>query len=193
VRELAARGWDVAILARGQAGLDAAAGEVQAAGRRALPLQADVADEGGVEAAADRVETDLGPIGLWVNVAFSGYLEFLWDTSIAEFRRVSEVTYYGQVHGTRAALRHMRPRNRGVIINVGSAMAYRGIPLQAAYCGAKHAVKGFTEAVITELAHEKSRIKVCMVQLPGLNTPQFQLEPQQDGASPDAGAPDLPA
>jgi NAD(P)-dependent dehydrogenase (short-subunit alcohol dehydrogenase family) len=172
-RALAGRGWDVAIVARGRAGLDAAAADVEAAGRRALPVQADVADEAAVRSAADRVEAELGEIGLWANVAFAGYLEFLWDTTMEEFRRVTEVTYYGQVHGTMAALRHMRPRNRGVIINVGSAMAYRGIPLQAGYCGAKHAVKGFTESVITELAHEHSKVKICTVQLPGLNTPQF--------------------
>lgn len=173
VRALAARGWDVAILARGQSGLDGAAADVERAGRRSLPIQVDVAERDQVEAAADKVENELGPIGLWVNVAFVGYLEFFWDTTTEEYRRVTEVTYYGQVHGTWAALRHMRPRNRGVIVNVGSAMAFRGIPLQAAYCGAKHAVKGFTESVMTELAHEKSNVKLCMVQLPGLNTPQF--------------------
>jgi NAD(P)-dependent dehydrogenase (short-subunit alcohol dehydrogenase family) len=173
VRELAAQGWDVGILARGQAGLDGAAADVAAAGRSACPVQADVADPAAVDAAADQIAARLGPIGLWVNVAFAGYLEFFWDTTLEEFTRVTEVTYYGQVHGTRAALRQMRPADRGVIVNVGSAMAYRGIPLQAAYCGAKHAVKGFTESVMTELAHEKSRIKLCTVQLPGLNTPQF--------------------
>ncbi|MGE5289831.1 MAG: SDR family NAD(P)-dependent oxidoreductase [Micromonosporaceae bacterium] len=156
VRELAGRGWDVAIVARGQAGLDGAAADVEGAGGRALPVHADVADEAAVHAAAGRAEAELGPIELWVNAAFAGYLQFFWDTTADEFRRVTEATYYGQVHGTQAALRHMRPRNRGVIVNVGSAMAYRGIPLQAAYCGAKHAVKGFTESMMTELAHEKA-------------------------------------
>lgn len=173
VRELAARGWDVGILARGQAGLDGAAADVAEVGRKACPVGVDVADAAAVDAAADEVAARLGPIGLWVNVAFAGYLEFFRETTMDEFRRVTEVTYYGQVHGTRAALRHMRPADRGVIVNVGSAMAYRGIPLQAAYCGAKHAVKGFTESVMTELAHEKSRIRLCTVQLPGLNTTQF--------------------
>jgi short-subunit dehydrogenase len=119
------------------------------------------------------VETELGPIDAWVNVAFAGSLAFFWDTSVEEFRRMTEVTYYGQVNGTRAALHHMRPRNRGVVVNVGSAMAYRSIPLQSAYCGAKHAIKGFSESVMTELRHENSKVRVCMVQLPGLNTPQF--------------------
>src|SRR5579875_559281 len=173
VRELAERGYDVAILARGEAGLEGAADDVRKAGRRALPLAVDVADDEAVRRAAARVESDLGEIGLWVNVAFAGSLAFAWDTSMAEFRRMTEVTYYGQVHGTLAALERMRPRDRGGIINVGSAMAYRAIPLQAPYCGAKHAVKGFTESVMCELAHERSRVKLCMVQLPGLNTPQF--------------------
>ncbi len=173
VRQLATRGYDVAILARGGAGLDGAAGEVRSHGRRALPLAVDVADQAGVERAAQRVEAELGEIDVWVNVAFVGSLAFSWDTGMAEFRRITEVTYYGQVYGTLAALARMRPRDRGVIVNVGSAMAYRSIPLQAPYCGAKHAVKGFSESVMTELAHERSRVKVCMVQLPGLNTPQF--------------------
>ncbi len=174
VRELAARGYDVAILARGSAGLEGAASDVRKAGRRALPLAVDVADNDAVRQAAARVESDLGEISVWVNVAFAGSLAFAWDTSMEEFRRMTEVTYYGQVHGTLAALERMRPRDRGVIINVGSAMAYRSIPLQAPYCGAKHAVKGFTEAVMCELAHERSKIKLCMVQLPGLNTTQFR-------------------
>jgi NAD(P)-dependent dehydrogenase (short-subunit alcohol dehydrogenase family) len=173
VKELGSKGWDVAVLARGQAGLDGTCADVEEAGQRALGIPCDVTSAEEVMEAADRVESQLGPIGLWVNVAFVGYLQFFWDTAPEEYRRVTEVTYYGQVHGTWAALRHMRPRDRGVIVNVGSAMAYRGIPLQAAYCGAKHAVKGFTESVMTELAHEKSHVKLCMVQLPGLNTPQF--------------------
>jgi NAD(P)-dependent dehydrogenase (short-subunit alcohol dehydrogenase family) len=173
VVELARHGYDVAIIARGRAGLDGAADDVRSFGHRALPIAADVADEEAVLRAAARVEDELGPIDVWVNVAFAGSLAFFWDTSMAEYRRMTEVTYYGQVHGTRAALARMRPRNRGVVINVCSAMAYRSIPLQSAYCGAKHAVKGFTESVMCELAHEKSRVNVCMVQLPGLNTPQF--------------------
>jgi NAD(P)-dependent dehydrogenase (short-subunit alcohol dehydrogenase family) len=173
VRELARAGYDVAVLARGRAGLEGAVRDVEAEGRRGLAVPTDVADHTAVEEAAERVERELGEIEAWVNVAFAGSLAFFWDTSMEEFRRMTEVTYYGQVHGTRAALHRMRPRNRGVIVNVGSAMAYRSIPLQSAYCGAKHAVKGFTESVVTELAHEKSKVKVCMLELPGLNTPQF--------------------
>lgn len=173
VTELAGHGWDVAVLARGQAGLDGAVRDAQAAGGRGLGLQVDVADLAQVQAAADRVERELGAIELWVNVAFVGALRFFWDTSEELYRRITEVTYFGQVNGTRAALSHMRPRNRGVIVQVGSALAFRGIPLQSAYCGAKHAVKGFTESVIAELKHEKSAVKVCMVQLPAVNTVQF--------------------
>ncbi|WP_425550053.1 SDR family oxidoreductase [Actinomycetospora chlora] len=173
VRELADAGWDVAVVARGHAGLDAAVADVEQRGRRGLSAVADVADHEAVERAAAQVEAGLGEIDLWVNCAFAGSLAYFWDTTMDEFERMTEVTYYGQVHGTEVALRRMRPRNRGVIVNVGSAMAFRSIPLQSAYCGAKHAVKGFTESVMTELAHERSAVKVCMIQLPGLNTPQF--------------------
>jgi NAD(P)-dependent dehydrogenase (short-subunit alcohol dehydrogenase family) len=173
VRAFAASGYDVAVLARGQAGLEAATKDVRAAGGRGLGIPTDVADHNAVEQAAKTVEEDLGEIDVWVNVAFCGSLAYSWDTSVAEFRRMTEVTYFGQVNGTQAALRHMRPRNRGVIVNVGSALAYRSIPLQSAYCGAKHAVVGYTESVVTELASEKSKVKLCTVQLPGLNTPQF--------------------
>jgi NAD(P)-dependent dehydrogenase (short-subunit alcohol dehydrogenase family) len=173
VRELAARGWDVAILARGQAGLDATEAEARASGRRGLGIGTDVADLDAVRAAARRVEAELGPIELWVNVAFVGALRTFWDTEPDTFRRITDVTYFGQVHGTRVALELMRPRNRGVIVNVSSALAYRGIPLQSAYCGAKHAIKGFTESVITELRHERSNVRVCLATLPGVNTPQF--------------------
>lgn len=173
VREFARGGYDVAVLARGRAGLDGALADVRDAGRRGTTVPVDVADADAVERAAEQVEDELGEIDVWVNVAFAGSLAFFHDTSVEEFRRITEVTYLGQVHGTRAALDRMRPRNRGVIVNVGSAMAFRSIPLQAAYCGAKHAVKGFAESVITELAHERSKVALCMVQLPGLNTPQF--------------------
>jgi NAD(P)-dependent dehydrogenase (short-subunit alcohol dehydrogenase family) len=197
VKQLAQRGYDVAILARGEAGLAGAAGEVSAAGRHPLPIAVDVADHDAVERAATRVEAELGEIDVWVNVAFVGSLAFAWDTSIEEFRRMTEVTYFGQVHGTLAALRRMRPRNHGVIVNVGSAMAYRSIPLQSAYCGAKHAVKGFTESVMCELAHEKSNVKLCMVQLPGLNTPQFNWNlsrmPKHPMPVPPIFQPELPA
>ncbi|MCF6525646.1 SDR family oxidoreductase [Streptomyces sp. JJ36] len=173
VRELARQGYDVAVVARGRAGLDGAVRDAEELGARALALPADVTDHEALRAAAARTEEELGEIGLWVNNAFAGTLAFAWDTPMDEFRRVTEVTYYGQVHGTLTALERMRPRNRGVIVNVGSAMAFRAIPLQAAYCGAKHAVKGFTESVVAELRHEKSAVKLCQVQLPGLNTTQF--------------------
>jgi NAD(P)-dependent dehydrogenase (short-subunit alcohol dehydrogenase family) len=173
VREFAAHGYDVAVLARGRAGLDAAVRDVEGVGGRAVGLQTDVAVLPEVEAAADKVERDLGPIDVWVNVAFVGALRFFWDTDDETFRRITEVTYFGQVNGTRVALARMRPRDRGVIVQVGSALAFRGIPLQSAYCGAKHAMKGFTESVITELKHEGSKVRVCMVQLPGVNTTQF--------------------
>ena len=173
VREFAAHGYDVAILARGEAGLAAAAADVEASGGRALPIETDVAVLEQVEAAAARVESELGPIDVWVNVAFVGALRFFWDTDDAVYRRITDVTYFGFVNGTRVALSLMRPRNRGVVVQVGSALAHRGIPLQSAYCGAKHAIKGFTESVITELIHERSKVRVCMVDLPGVNTPQF--------------------
>ncbi len=173
VRELATHGWDVAVLARGEAGLDAAVRDVEQAGGRGLAVPTDVADLDQVRAAAQQVERDLGPIDLWVNDAFAGNLRYFWDTPPEEYQRITEVTYFGQVNGTRVALEHMRPRDKGVIVQIGSALGFRGIPLQSAYCGAKHAIKGFTESVITELKHSGSAVRVCMVQLPGVNTVQF--------------------
>jgi NAD(P)-dependent dehydrogenase (short-subunit alcohol dehydrogenase family) len=173
VREFARRGYDVAILARGAAGLKGAAEDVKETGHQALALPVDVADAEAVRQAAENIEAELGEISVWVNVAFTGSLAYFWDTSTEEFHRMTEVTYYGQVHGTLTALERMRPRDRGVIINVGSALAYRGIPLQSAYCGAKHAVVGFTESVRCELSHEKSKVRLCTVQLPAMDTPQF--------------------
>jgi NAD(P)-dependent dehydrogenase (short-subunit alcohol dehydrogenase family) len=173
VQEFAGHGYDVAILARGQAGLDGAVADAKAAGGRALGIIADVASKTEVEAAADRVERELGEIDVWVNVAFVGALRFSWDTDPEVFRRITEVTYYGQVNGTLAAVSRMRSRNRGVVVQIGSALALRGIPLQSAYCGAKHAIRGFTESVISELKHEGSKVRVSMVELPGVNTPQF--------------------
>jgi NAD(P)-dependent dehydrogenase (short-subunit alcohol dehydrogenase family) len=173
VREFAGHGYDVAILARGDAGLQAAAADVEGLGGRALPLGCDVSSLDEVEVAAKRVEAELGPIDVWVNVAFVGALRFFWDTSDALYRRITDVTYMGYVNGTRAALALMRGRDRGVVVQVGSALGQRGIPLQSAYCGAKHAIRGFTESVITELIHERSKVRVCMVDLPGVNTPQF--------------------
>ncbi len=173
VRELARAGYDVAVLARGRAGLDAAVADIERTGRRGLSVRTDVADPESVEAAADRVEEELGPISVWVNVAFAGSLAWFWETTAAEYQRMTDVTYHGQVNGTRAALRVMRARDRGAIVNVASAMSYRSIPLQSAYCGAKHATKGFTESVRTELRASGSRVTIGLVTLPGVNTTQF--------------------
>jgi NAD(P)-dependent dehydrogenase (short-subunit alcohol dehydrogenase family) len=173
VRELAARGWDVAVLARGQERLDDTVREVREAGRRGLGISLDVADHRAVDAAAERVEAELGPIDLWVNNAFTGAIAFFDDIAPEEYERITAVTYFGFVNGTRAALRRMTPRDRGTIIQVGSALAFRGIPLQAAYCGAKHAIKGFTESVRVELKHKGAQVQLCEVHMPGVNTPQF--------------------
>jgi NAD(P)-dependent dehydrogenase (short-subunit alcohol dehydrogenase family) len=172
-RRFAADGARIGLIARGRTGLEAAAREVEAAGGRALVLPCDVADPDQVEAAARSVEEAFGPIDIWVNDAMvTVYGEFL-DIEPVEFRRATEVTYHGMVWGTRSALKRMLPRDRGSIVQVCSAMSYRGIPLQSPYCGAKHACKGFTESVITELRHHKSNVRVSMIQLPGLNTTQF--------------------
>jgi len=186
VRELAEHGYDVAVLARGDAGLEGAVQDVVRAGGRGLAVPTDVADAEQVDAAADRVEAELGPVDVWVNVAFVGALAFFWDTSPEDYRRMTDVTYYGQVHGTRTALRLMRPRDRGSIVNVSSAMAYRSIPLQSAYCGAKHAVKGMTESVMTELEATGSKVRIGLVTLPGVNTTQFawNLDQMQDHPQP---------
>lgn len=173
VRALAARGTDVALIARGRAGLEAARREVEALGRRAVVIEADVADADAIEEAAARVEDELGPIDLWVNNAMTSVFSPIRETTAEEFRRVTEVTYLGYVYGTLSALRRMLPRDRGTIVFVGSALAYRGIPLQAAYCGAKHAIQGFFDSLRTELIHEESSVVVTMVQLPAVNTPQF--------------------
>ncbi len=167
------RGAAVGLLARGRDGLEGARADVEAAGGRALALPTDVADPGQVEAAAAAVEETLGPIDVWVNNAMVSVFSPVKETAAGEFRRVTEVTYLGYVHGTLAALRRMLPRDRGVIVQVGSALAYRAIPLQAAYCAAKHAVLGFTESLWCELLHDGSRVRVVMVQMPALNTPQF--------------------
>ena len=173
VREFARNGYDVAILARGQDGLDATRREVEHMGRRALAIPTDVADWSAVEAAADQIERELGPIDVWVNNAFAGIFARFLDVTPEEYERVTQVTYLGQVNGTRAALKRMLPRNRGKIVLVGSALAYRGIPLQSAYCGAKHAIQGLIDSLRSELLHGKSRVTITMVQLPGVNTPQF--------------------
>jgi len=173
VRELAARGWDVAVLARGLDGLAGAAHDVELTGRRALAVETDVADNAQVEAAAERVESELGPIELWVNNAMTGVFGEFLDAAPEDYERVTRVVYLGAVNGTRAALARMKPRDRGHIIQIGSALAHRGIPLQSAYCGAKHAIKGFTESVVTELLHDRSHVRVSQVDMPALNTVQF--------------------
>ncbi|MFC6087367.1 SDR family oxidoreductase [Sphaerisporangium aureirubrum] len=173
VRLLGEKGAKVALIARGETGLATAATEVGTLGGTAKVFPADVADQAQVEAAADAVEKELGPIDVWINVAFSSVFARFLDVEPAEFERTTAVTYLGYVWGTRAALRRMMPRNQGVVVQTGSALAYRGIPLQSAYCGAKHAIKGFTESIRTELLNEGSDVKITMVQLPAVNTPQF--------------------
>jgi NAD(P)-dependent dehydrogenase (short-subunit alcohol dehydrogenase family) len=169
----AAEGAKIGLIARGADGLEATRREVVAAGGEALAIQADVADADAVEDAAAQVEAAFGPIDTWINNAMTAVLGMVKDTPAEEFRRVMEVVYLGYVHGTLAALRRMQPRDRGTIVQVGSALAYRGIPLQASYCAGKHAIKGFTESLRAELIHDESAVKVTMVELPGLNTPQF--------------------
>lgn len=172
-RVCAARGDSVAVLARGRDRLEATEREIQDLGGRGLGLSVDVADAAAVEDAAASVERDLGPIDVWVNNAMVSVFAAFDDISPPDFERVTQVTYLGYVYGTMAALRRMRSRDAGVVVQVGSALAYRAIPLQSAYCGAKHAIEGFTESLRCELAHGKSGVRVTMVQLPALNTPQF--------------------
>jgi len=168
-----ARGATVGLIARGESGLASAAKEVERAGGRAVVLPLDVADPAQVSAAVDRMETEVGAIDVWVNVAFTSVFAPFDQISPEEFRRATEVTYLGYVYATQAVLPRMKARDRGVIVHVGSALAYRGIPLQTAYCGAKHAIQGFHEALRCELLHEKSNVHVTMVQMPAVNTPQF--------------------
>jgi NAD(P)-dependent dehydrogenase (short-subunit alcohol dehydrogenase family) len=167
------RGANVVLLARGVDGLRAAAKAVEDAGGTALEISTDVSDFQAVDAAAAMAETSFGPIDVWVNVAFTSVFAPFWEIKPEEFRRVTEVSYLGYVHGTMAALARMRPRNRGTIVQVGSALGYRAIPLQSAYCGAKHAINGFTESIRTELMHDHSKVKITVVQMPAVNTPQF--------------------
>jgi NAD(P)-dependent dehydrogenase (short-subunit alcohol dehydrogenase family) len=172
-RAFADRGAAVALLARGGEGLEAARREVEQRGARAVALPVDLADFDAVDAAAETAERELGPVDVWVNDAMASVLAPVWEVEPDEFRRATEVTYLGAVHGTMAALRRMRARDRGTIVQVGSALAYRAIPLQSAYCGSKHALRGFTDAVRCELMHERSGVHLTMVHLPALNTPQF--------------------
>jgi len=174
-KAFAARGDRVALLARGEEGLEAAAAEVREAGGEALAIPADVTQPRGLEQAADQVEQAFGPIDVWVNDAMATVFAPFKEIEPAEYRRSTEVTYLGCVWGTRAALGTMRPRDHGVIVQVGSALAFRGIPLQAPYCAAKHAIEGFSESLRTELMHEGSAVRVSMVHLPALNTPQFEV------------------
>jgi NAD(P)-dependent dehydrogenase (short-subunit alcohol dehydrogenase family) len=180
VRQLGDLSDRVALIARGEAGLAGAAADVEAHARQAatsgeaLVIPADVADYAAIDAAADRVEHELGPIDVWINVAFSSVFAPFMQIDPDDFRRTTDVTYLGYVYGTRAALARMLPRNRGTIVQVGSALAYRGIPLQSAYCGAKHAIQGFNESLRCELLHQGSRVRTTMVQLPAVNTPQFR-------------------
>lgn len=173
VRRFARDGAKIGLLARGLDGLEAARKEVEQAGGQAVILQADVANSEQVEAAAETVEREFGPIDIWVNNAMVSVFAPLKKITAEEFRRVTEVTYLGVVHGTMSALKRMLPRDRGVIVQIGSALAYRSIPLQSAYCGAKHAIHGFTDSLRCELLHERSKIHLTMVQLPAVNTPQF--------------------
>lgn len=166
-------GYNVGLIARGRDGLDGARRDVESAGGHALVLPADVADPGEVFRAADRIAGEWGNIDVWVNDAMATIFSPVHEITPEEFRRVTEVTYLGQVYGTMAALKHMRRRNAGTIVQVGSALSYRAIPLQSAYCGAKFAIRGFTDALRSELKHDSSGIRLTMVQLPAVNTPQF--------------------
>lgn len=172
-REFGKLGASVGLLARGEESLDATRREVEELGGRALAIPTDVADPDAVEAAAERVEREFGPIDVWINNAMTTVFAEFTDITPDEYRRATEVTYLGFVWGTMSALRRMKPRDRGVIVQVGSALAYRGIPLQAPYCGAKHAIRGFTDSLRCELLHDKSQVHLTMVQLPAMNTPQF--------------------
>jgi NAD(P)-dependent dehydrogenase (short-subunit alcohol dehydrogenase family) len=172
-RLFGARGANLGLIARGQDGLDGAVRDVQDAGGKALAVSADVADFGQVDSAAREIEEFFGPIDVWVNVAFTSVFSPFAEFSAEEFRRVTEVSYLGFVHGTMAALARMRPRNHGTIVQVGSALGARSIPLQSAYCGAKHAVNGFTSSLRCELLHERSAVAITIVQMPAVNTPQF--------------------
>src|SRR5205085_11427501 len=171
-REFAKRGARIGLIARGREGLEATRREVEDLGGEGLVLSLDVADAGAVDRAATALEERFGPIDVWINNAMTTVFSPIRELEPAEIKRVTEVTYLGVVYGTMAALRRMLPRDRGKIVQVGSALAYRGIPLQAAYCGAKHAIQGFTESLRCELLHDGSGVHVTMVNLPAMNTPQ---------------------
>jgi short-subunit dehydrogenase len=197
VREFARNGCDVALLSRDPERLEAAAEEARELGVRALPIPTDVADADAVEAAATRVEQELGPIDVWVNVAMATVFAPVFKLTAAEIRRGTEVTYLGQVHGMMAALKRMTPRNRGAIVNVGSALAYRSVPLQSIYCGAKFAIRGFTDSLRSEIIHDGLDISISMVDLPAVNTPQFDWSMNKMGRRaqpvPPIFQPEIPA
>src|SRR6184192_1275592 len=172
-RKFAINGARIGLLARGREGLEAARKEVEELGGKALVVIVDVAYADQVEGAAERIEAELGGIDIWINNAMTSVFSLIKQMMPEEYRRVTEVTYLGCVHGTLAALRPMRARDKGAIVQVGSALAYRAIPLQSAYCASKFAIRGFSDALRTELLHEGSAVTVTMLQMPGMNTPQF--------------------
>jgi short-subunit dehydrogenase len=196
-REFGRHGAKVALLARNEEGLEGARKEVEAAGGETLPIPTDVADPEQVDAAADRVERELGPIDVWVNDAIAVIFSPFKDIELRDFKRSTEVCYLGTVYGTKAALKRMLPRDRGTIVQVGSALSYRAIPLQSAYCGSKHAIRGFTDSVRTELLHDGSGVHITMVQLPAVNTPQFNVSktnlPKHPQPVPPIYQPEVPA
>ena len=197
VQAFAAAGYDVALLSRDPDRLNRAAEDLSRYGGRALAIPTDVADADAVEAAAERIERELGPIDVWVNVAMATVFAPVHKLTAEEFERGTKVTYLGQVHGTMAALKRMRPRNRGTIINVGSALGYRSVPLQSIYCGAKFAVRGFTDSLRSEIIHDKLDIHITMVDLPAVNTPQFDWAMNKMGRKampvPPIYQPEVPA
>ena len=172
-KAFAREGARIALIARGNAGLEGAQRDVKGLGGEALIIPLDVADAAAIEQAAEKIEQELGPIDVWVNNAMVSVFSPIREMRADEFKRVTEVTYLGYVYGTLSALKRMLPRDRGIIIQVGSALAYRGIPLQAAYCAAKHAIQGFVDSLRCELLHDQSRVRVTMIEMPALNTPQF--------------------
>ncbi len=196
-REFARRKALIGIVARGEEGIEATKRDIEALGGEALSFAADVADAERVEWIASETEKRFGPIDMWVNNAMETVISPFLEMSPEEFRRVTEVTYLGYVHGTMAALRRMVPRDRGVIVQVGSALSYRSIPYQSAYCGAKHAIRGFTDSIRSELLHQGSRVKLSMVQMPAVNTPQFTWSksrlPHKPQPVPPIYQPEIPA
>ena len=196
-REFGKRGARVGLLARGIDGLNAAAREIEELGGQAIAIPTDVADPDAVEAAAARVEQEFGGIDVWVNNAMTTIFAPFHKISVADYRRATDVTYLGTVYGTMAALKRMRPRNHGSIVQVGSALAYRAIPLQSPYCGAKHAIRGFTDSIRSELMHDGIDVRLSMVQLPAVNTPQFDwcksLMPNQSQPVPPIYQPEVAA